>query len=194
MFVNTDSHLRGDNHGCRSYDYAVTVGDRIELARERIGVSFAELGRRAGIPGQTITNAVRTARTRPDYVPDAKTVRAIAIAAGVSEVWLLTGKGSPDETSDGPRVEREPQPAYAESEAPILANLPGWADLVTAAQGLDEARSVPAWAFELLGYSNGLILVPLVPSSLVDMAKAIVRYVAPTEAEAKLRELRAKKG
>jgi transcriptional regulator with XRE-family HTH domain len=103
-----------------------TVGDRTEELRERLGISAAELGRRAGIPGQTITNTVRGSRQRPDYDARSDTLAAIARAAKVSSLWLEKGIGSPDDpegaapSQPSPALERDPATRVPEEhETPL---------------------------------------------------------------------------
>lgn len=124
-----------------------------------------------------------------------KVLTALSRHTGRTMDDLLYGD-SPPEAGEraGVHLEREPTPVYAESEAPMLENLPDWGELVATAQSLDEARGVPAWAFEFLGISNGLSTVPMVPSAIVGLAKTCMRYTSRTDAEAKIREIRARQG
>lgn len=170
---------------------AVTLSERVEFAWKRSGLSMRALGREIGKSEEYVQKLISRGAKRPDVAA----LAGIARVSHVSEAWLLWEKGSPDDApAEGPRVEREPQPLYSDGEAPILANLPGWPDLVAAAQALDEARGVPSWAFELLGHSNALMTIPLVPAAVVDLAKAVAKYTTPADAEAKLRELRERRG
>lgn len=124
-----------------------------------------------------------------------KVLAALSKHTGRTIDDILYGDSPPDTGERGVmRIEREPSHAYAESEAPMLENLPDWPELVATAQSLDEARGVPAWAFEFLGISNGLSTVPMVPSAIVDLAKTCMRYTVRAEAEAKIREVRARQG
>lgn len=97
------------------------IGERIEWVRQRMGVSFAEMGRRVGIPGQTLTNIVRTSQKRDDFEPDQSTLRRVAAAAGVSEVWLITGRGSPEGAPDSATATTAavPRPTQATPSGPV---------------------------------------------------------------------------
>jgi transcriptional regulator with XRE-family HTH domain len=72
----------------------------------RHGIASAnELGRRAGIPGQTITNILRTCREDPSYTPRAATLAKLSAALGVSVIWLEHGTDVPRQAPEL-RVER----------------------------------------------------------------------------------------
>jgi len=172
-----------------AHDSGATLPDRIgELAKER-GWSMREFARRAGLPDGYVGTIVSRLRRNPASGIEMDTLEKIARAAGVRVEWLATGNGQ-KASDEGPRIERDPSVGYSESEAPILANLPDWPELPAAARALDAARGVPAWAFEVLAYSNGLLTVPLLPGAIVDLAKTVTKYVAPSEAEATLQKLR----
>jgi transcriptional regulator with XRE-family HTH domain len=72
---------------------AERLGDRIRKARERYGMSQAELARRIGVSKNTM-NLIESSKT-PD--PAASKVRAIADVLKVSADYLL---GREEETSD----------------------------------------------------------------------------------------------
>ncbi len=95
-----------------------SVGDRIREVMKRLDVeSASELGRRAGIPGQTVTNILRSADKDPSYTPRRATLESIAKAAGVSVVWLehgVEGRAAADLT-----LEREPEHIPADDEVPL---------------------------------------------------------------------------
>lgn len=69
-----------------------SVADRIREVMKKLDVeSASELGRRAGLPGQTITNILRSADKDPSYTPRPATLASIAKVGGVSLVWLEHG-------------------------------------------------------------------------------------------------------
>lgn len=94
-----------------------SVGDRIREVMKKLDVeSASELGRRAGIPGQTITNILRSADKDPNYTPRRTTLESIAKPLGVSVVWLehgIEGHISTDLT-----LEHEPEHIPADDEVP----------------------------------------------------------------------------
>jgi transcriptional regulator with XRE-family HTH domain len=101
------------------YDRAMaSVGDRIREVMKKLDVeSASELGRRAGIPGQTVTNILRSADKDPSYTPRRATLESIAKAAGVSVVWLehgVDGRAAADLT-----LEREPEHTPGDDEVPL---------------------------------------------------------------------------
>lgn len=79
--------------------------------------SASELGRRAGIPGQTITNILRSADKDPNYTPRRATLESIAKASGVSVVWLEHGVEGRVATDLA--LEHEPEHIPADDEVPL---------------------------------------------------------------------------
>lgn len=80
-------------------DAAATFGDRLVYAREREGLSQAQLARRLGLKVGTVQN---WENDRSE--PRANKVQMLAGFMNVSIVWLLTGEGegSPSATPDAP--------------------------------------------------------------------------------------------
>jgi transcriptional regulator with XRE-family HTH domain len=70
-------------------DEAATLGDRLALARDRQGLTQAQLARRLGLRVQTIRNweADRSE-------PRANKLQMLAGFLNVSMVWLMTGEGA----------------------------------------------------------------------------------------------------
>ena len=83
----------------------LTLGDRIRLARERYGMSQAELSRRIGISKQSMYQI--EANKTPD--PGVLKVKAIALTLGVS-VDRLLGIDTADSADD---ADTEPAAALA---------------------------------------------------------------------------------
>ncbi len=188
-FVNLALESDADNSVCRNYRLPVaTIGDRIEELKTRKGFSsLAQLAEACGgLPRQTLSHIVRESRRNPAFRPDLSTLAKVADGTGVTVAWLLGEAATEVDVTE----ERVHDASTSEFEAPRLMNLPGWPDLVATAQALDEARGVPQWAFDLLGWSNGLVTVPLVPSSIVELAKLVMKYTSPADAEAALSKLR----
>ncbi|MEM7238056.1 MAG: helix-turn-helix transcriptional regulator [Pseudomonadota bacterium] len=69
-------------------DTAATFGDRLTLARERQGISSAQLARRIGLKVTTIHNW-ESDRSEPR----ANKLQMLAGFLNVSIIWLLTGEG-----------------------------------------------------------------------------------------------------
>ncbi|MEM6932324.1 MAG: helix-turn-helix transcriptional regulator [Pseudomonadota bacterium] len=80
-------------------DNAATFGDRLALARERQGMTSAQLARHIGLKAATIQNW-EDDRSEPR----ANKLQMLAGFLNVSIVWLLTGEGegSPTDLQDQP--------------------------------------------------------------------------------------------
>ncbi|MEM9043448.1 MAG: helix-turn-helix transcriptional regulator [Pseudomonadota bacterium] len=79
-------------------DQSATFGDRLSLARERQGMSQAQLARRIGLKTATIQNW-EDDRSEPR----ANRVQMLAGLLNVSIIWLMTGEGegAPFSSPDG---------------------------------------------------------------------------------------------
>lgn len=82
-------------------DTVATLGDRIALARQRQGLTEAQLARRLGLRTQTVAN---WEADRAE--PRANKLQMLAGFLNVSMVWLMTGEGP-----GGPAPERGPEGA-----------------------------------------------------------------------------------
>jgi putative transcriptional regulator len=65
----------------------VTIGPRIKLSRERLGLSRAALAQRLGVPAKRIGQLER-GEDRPSYEAALKLARALDVKSG----WLITGE------------------------------------------------------------------------------------------------------
>lgn len=99
-----------------------SIGDRIEQVQQRLGISYREWARRAGLGETQISVMVRRYRENPDREVTVPTLKAIASAVGVSLQWLLTGAGTPDSLDSD-------EPSRTESSEPIAENIPGYLDV-----------------------------------------------------------------
>lgn len=70
-------------------DDKATMGDRLLAARERAGLSEAELARRLGVRAKTLT-----AWEADEVEPRSNHLRTLSGLLGVSLIWLLTGEGA----------------------------------------------------------------------------------------------------
>ena len=69
-------------------DDKATMGDRLAAARERAGLSEAELARKLGVRVKTLTSWEADERE-----PRSNYLRTLSGVLGVSLIWLLTGEG-----------------------------------------------------------------------------------------------------
>ena len=160
-----------------------TLAARIEAVLARLGVSARELSRRAGLHETQVSLVLSRLKKNPDSEVSVPTMRAIARGAGVSEAWLLTGRGSPDDRDDhvqpAPPDEvdvagRRPVAQDAARTArPLFEHLPDWPELLAGARQIaqDRGRDIPEWAWGALAKSSGLLTGPLSPSAVFDLAK-----------------------
>ena len=71
-----------------------TIGGRIKFAMERKGMSQADLMRAIGIKSSSMSNLINNTRTKR---PSATTLLRLADVLDVSQEWIMTGKGEPDD-------------------------------------------------------------------------------------------------
>lgn len=91
-----------------------TIGDRLRSTRLAAGLTQGALGSDAGVSKQAIS-AIESGATKN---PEAKTLEPIARRLGVSQRWLLTGRGGSEGAT--PEVPAEDGPLSPE-EAEMLA-------------------------------------------------------------------------
>lgn len=68
-----------------------TVGDRIEIARRRLGISAREVARRAGLGETQVATIVRRYRGNPNAEVALPTIVQLARALDVTLDWLVLG-------------------------------------------------------------------------------------------------------
>lgn len=104
---------------CDTSEHVENLRDRVRLVLERTGWSQRELARQAGLAGSHISLIM----TRLGENVRPETLRAIAAAAKVSEAWLITGRGSPDDAPEGGDVAQTTTPATAPVPAAVESPL-----------------------------------------------------------------------
>jgi transcriptional regulator with XRE-family HTH domain len=153
------------------------VADRIRIVLERTGWSQRKLSTTAGLS----PSAVWWILNHPDDAAQTDTVIAIARVAGVSSVWLLTGKGSPDDrddTSDDDSAYTsvtnrsvghlaEPVATY-EPVRTRIADLPNVVELVERAKEL--SPTIPQWVWEKLLHMSLQLSAPASPVMLSELS------------------------
>ncbi len=122
-------------------------------------------------------------RENPDGEVSVPVMKALARALGVSESWLITGRGTPDdrdETAQAPAPEdvdvagqRPVATDAARTHRPLLENLPDWPELLAGAKQIaaDRGREIPDWAWATLAKSGGLLTGPLTSAAVFDLGK-----------------------
>lgn len=150
-----------------------TVAQRVRWVLQRTGWSQRELARRAGLSGSHISLIVT--RLGEDVRP--QTLKAIAVAAGVSEHWLLTGDGEPQ-----PVVHIEPSTGPASDEVdwravPSFDRLPNWPQLMDGARGMRPNH--PDYVWQHLGQSRPLLTARPTPGMVAELADVLLKYGEP---------------
>lgn len=160
-----------------------TLANRLEWARERLGVSGREVARRAGMHESQYGVTLKRLRDNPDGEVSVPVMKSLARALNVSESWLITGRGSPDDRDDAAQApppedvdiagRRPVSSGAARSHRPLLENLPDWPELLAGARQIaaDRGREIPDWAWTTLGKSGGLLTGPLTAAAVFDLAK-----------------------
>ncbi len=166
--VPADAKLRG-----------VKLSERVKLVAQRSGMSLRALSASIGKSEEYLQKIIERDAKRPD----AQALAALAAKVGVSEGWLIHGRGSPDDRDDHVQA---PAPedvdvagqrsvvADAERTArPLLENLPEWPELLAGARQIaaDRGRDVPDWAWTALARSGGLVTGSLSAAAVFDLAK-----------------------
>lgn len=157
----------------------VELWERVKVACERSGRSMRSLSEAIERDPKYVQKLIERSATRPDAVAMA----ALARETGVSEAWLVYGRGSPDDRDD---VAQAPAPEdvdvagqrpvatdAARTHRPLLENLPDWPELLAGAKQIaaDRGREIPDWAWATLAKSGGLLTGPLTSAAVFDLGK-----------------------
>lgn len=143
---------------------------RIQRILELRGWTARELARQSGLPSETHVGLILK---RGGARVGVETLLKLAQAAQVSERWLLTGQGSPDE-SDEDRA-----PSHSESEIPHLSNAVGWDDALATARVLEPelfARASPLALERAAGAGAWLTGEAATPQLVIDAVRMALRY------------------
>ena len=139
-----------------------TIADRIREVLSARGWKAAELNRLAGLSSPTHVSVILArggSRTSGDVLAK------IAAAAGVREKWLLTGEGPRD--LDAPEV----------SDDPKMEGRPGFRGALAGARVLRPQYGDYVW--NAVAHVDPLMIVPMTPALLADLADVIVKYLPP---------------
>jgi transcriptional regulator with XRE-family HTH domain len=140
-----------------------TITDRIREVMGLRGWSAAELNRRAGLSSPTHVSMIlaRGAGSRTS----GEVLSKIAAAAGVRAHWLLTG--------EGPRDIEAPEA----SDDPKMQGRPGFRGALAGAKVLRPQYGEYVW--NAVAHVDPLMIVPMTPALLADLADVIVKYLPP---------------
>jgi transcriptional regulator with XRE-family HTH domain len=172
-----------DDNGCRpGHSFAVSLLDRLNETLQRLNLTQREWARRAGLADERHLGVILSRlRKNPNADIERETLNALARGAGISVAWLSSGVGSPDsdDTSRAPSTTEDPEP--------ILANVPGWADVEAqdSAEHPDITDTERAHARKIASY---VVHRPAVPGDLWELVRTIRRVNDPTYLTDKLRE------
>ena len=149
----------------------VSVKERVQEVLRRTGWSQRELARQSGLAGSHVslilTNLGENVRV--------DTLRAIAQAARVSESWMITGAGDPDDA-----VFAEETTASSEGfDVACFSALPNWRELLASARLL--RPQLPDWVWLSLGAAHPLIAGPASPGMLAELADVLHRFGSPPQ-------------
>lgn len=165
-----DERRHVNNYNGRSGTLAAVLADRINYTVDRSGLSRRKLCLAAGVSHSYLTFVLDSLKKDPHAAPFAvEKLRAVAITAGVSPHWLITGQGSPDDR-DGPEL---PPPGRAFGE------LEQWPDLLTRAREI--APHLPGWTWERIATMTPVLSAPPTPVMLAELATWMHRHETVTK-------------
>lgn len=138
---------------------------RIQSLLDEHGWTPYELSKRAGLSDSHITLILRRGTKRVGRA----TLSKIAAGAGVSLRWLEDG--------EGPRVETAPVEVRVvpEESDPRMRNRDGFDRHLSAAKSL--RPGMPGYVWDALGDGDPLVIAPLTPAMLADIADVLVKYI-----------------
>ena len=159
----------------------VTLLERLEATRRRLGISQREWSRRSGLAEEHLGVILSRLRKSPSADIERETVAALAKGAQVSLAWLASGEGSPDADDD------TRGPSASESHVPHHSNAVGWEDAQR--EAARRHPDIPAWAWEQAGRSAPAHLRSIVtPDQVVKLARMALELADPTVMERLLSE------
>lgn len=150
-------------HPVASWIVPAGLRERIELLVARAGGSQRELSRRSGLTEVHVGQILRRLKADPDASIESTTLRAIAQGAGVSESWLLTGRGSPDD-ADAPELAASTRHPQIRDTPNILAN-------VAMAKRIKPDWPEEVWEDLLDSYPRGPVEEEVLPGMLVALGE-----------------------
>jgi transcriptional regulator with XRE-family HTH domain len=143
------------------------VALRIQSLLDEHGWTPYELSKRAGLSDSHVQLILKRGTKRLGRV----TLEKIAAGAGVSARWLVDGEGS-REPSAPTEVRMVP-----EDSDPRMRNREGYDRHLSGARAL--RPGMPGYVWDAIGDGDPLVIAPLTPAMLADIADVLVKYIPP---------------
>ncbi|MDP3277265.1 MAG: helix-turn-helix transcriptional regulator [Deltaproteobacteria bacterium] len=149
---------------------------RIKWILSERGWSQRELSRRAGFHTDSHLGNVLRNLTRDDDAAGLGTMRQIAAGAGVSERWLITGEGSPDDNQALPGDDVEPALPRSGATPATFGEFTNYLQTEKLARALDPM--VPEQIWLAVRETSPLWLGRNAPTAqvLVDVARLLMKH------------------
>jgi len=144
-----------------------TFAQRLGRVLKDRGWTPYDWSKRAGLSNSHVQNMI----DRNAAQATTKTVHKLAVAAGVSESWLARGDGSMEPTAPSGLVS-------VDVDDPKMKHRDGFDGNLRAAKKL---RRHDDYVWEALAESDPLVVVPLTPSLLADLADVLAKYIPAPE-------------
>lgn len=144
-----------------------TFAQRLERVLKDRGWKPYEWSKRAGLSNSHVQNMI----DRNAAGATTKTVHKLAVAAGVSEVWLARGEGAIEPSASTGAVS-------VDVDDPKMKHRDGFDGNLRAAKKL---RHHDDYVWEALAESDPLVVAPLTPSLLADLADVLAKYIPAPE-------------
>jgi len=160
--------MNTEDHGTASVDEmgpSSTFVERLQRVLRDRGWTPYEWSTRAGLTNSHVQNLIARGAKRPAGA----TTHKLAVAAGVGEAWLARGEGAmiAPAPSTGPVVDLDVDDPKMKHRENFDANLEAAKDLV----------SLKPYVWEALAESDPLLVVPLTPALLADLASVLAKYL-----------------
>lgn len=143
------------------------IKSRIEQVLALRGWSARELSQRSNLSENHVAQILSRGARRVGH----ETLSKIAAGGGVRVTWLTSG----EEPMEAAGV--SPNAAPAEESDPCMGNRPGFEAALVGARALRPHH--PEYVWREVRVSDPLMVIPLTPAALADIADVLVKYVAP---------------
>lgn len=143
---------------------------RIRQVLAARGWSERDLALRAGLKSDSHVSLILRRGTRRT---SSETLRKIATGAGVRLEWLMNGDLPMDESA----VAEELHGTAPTDDDPHMANRTGFSGALAGARML--RPSYPDYVWDAVATSDPMVVLPLSPAMLADLADLLAKYVTP---------------